>query len=140
VVSTAKRSKNHRIRASGIVIHQNLLQARMYITYPYDGWQHLGMTYKLPRQRLIMYLNPLQASNPAQAVTTQTGFFQHMSRVSNNHYPPAQQNTDFHSFPPTVQPPTKSNTIKGHLNTCMKASRGDHNSLGWVKYLTLSRT
>jgi hypothetical protein len=63
-----------------------------------------------------------------------------MSRVSNKYHPPAQQNTDFHSFLPTVRPATKSNTIKGHRNTWMKASRGNHNSLGWVKYLTMSRT
>jgi hypothetical protein len=63
-----------------------------------------------------------------------------MSRVSNKYHPPAQQNTDFHSFLPTIRPPTKSDTIKGHPNTCMKASRGNHNSLGWGKYLTMSRT
>jgi hypothetical protein len=63
-----------------------------------------------------------------------------MSRVSNKHYPPAQQNTDFHSFLPTVRPPTESNTIKGHLNTCLKASGGNHESLGWLEYLAMSRT
>jgi hypothetical protein len=118
-----------------------ILKLTRWVTNGMSGHGYKGLTEALPRPPQQAFFSAfhwaISCFYSIRLKNVWSTFLNNMSRVNSKHHLLTQENTDFYSFSPTVRPLTKSNT---HLNTCLRAYRCYHNSLCWLKYLTMPRT